>query len=70
MRSFPEIETGSLWLMEEICSMGSVEQGRGARGAGQLLSWDVLRFNVRESQAWLDFSVDPALSRRLDSSPS
>lgn len=43
MRSFPEVSTGSSCLMEEICSMGSVRQGRGPRGAVQFLSWDVLR---------------------------
>lgn len=71
VRSFPEMWTGSSWLMEEICSMGSVKQGREAQE--ELCSccpgmfWG---FNMTEPQAWLDFSVDPAVSRWLDCSLS
>lgn len=60
---------GSTWLVEEPCSMGSVKQGRGPRGAVQL-SWDVLRIPHDRIPGLAWFSVDPAWSRRLDYSPS
>lgn len=54
--------------MEEICSMRSVKQGRGPRGTVSCCPGMFSGFNMTESQAWLDVSVDPALalSRRLD----
>lgn len=62
---------GSAWLTEETCSMGSVKQGRGPRGALYSCCPGMFSgFHMTESRAWLDFSVDPAWSRRLDCSPS
>lgn len=65
VRSFPEIWTGSSWLMEEICSVGSVSQGRGPRGAVQLLSWDVLRIQHDRIPGLAGFQCWPCFKQEI-----
>lgn len=51
--------------MEEICSMGSVRQERGPRGAVQLLSWDVLRIQCDRIPSLAGFQCWPCFGQEI-----